>query len=84
MANTKIILIIFFAAKDGSDHELLTSKFRLKLKTIGKIIRAFRYDLNHVPYNYAVELRNRFKGLDLTDRVPKELWRRFITLYKRR
>ena len=74
MVNTKIILIIFFAAKDGSDHELLTSKFRLKLKTIGKIIRAFRYDLNQAPYNYAVELRNRFKGLDLTDRMPEEPW----------
>ena len=58
----------------GSDHELLISKFRLKLKRIGKTIRPFRYDLNQIPYDYTVEVRNRFKGLDLTDRVPDELW----------
>ena len=58
----------------GSDHELLIAKFRLKLKKVGKITRPFRYDLNQIPYNYTVEVRNRFKGLDLRDRVPEELW----------
>ena len=58
----------------GSDHELLIAKFRLKLKKVGKIIRPFRYDLNQIPYDYTVEVRNRFKGLDLIDRVPDELW----------
>ena len=50
------------------------AKFRLKLKTVGKTSRPFRYDLNQIPYNYTVEVRNRFKGLDLIDRVPEELW----------
>ena len=78
MVNTKIRLIIFFAAKDGealnsqqkqdreltgSGHELLIVKFRLKLKKVGKITRPFRYDLNQIPYDYTVT--NRFKGLDL-------------------
>ena len=58
----------------GSDHELLSAKFRLKLKKVGKTIRPFRYDLNQIPYDYTVEVRNRFKGLDLIDRVPDELW----------
>ena len=58
----------------GSDHELLIDKFRLKLKKVGKTIRPSRYDLSQIPYNYTVEVRNRFKGLDLIDRVPKELW----------
>ena len=89
MVNTKIRLIIFFAAKDGetipsarprlganccSDHELLIVRFRLKLKKVGKTTRPFRYDLNQIPYNYTVEVRSRFKGLDLIDRVPDELW----------
>ena len=90
MVNTEIRLIIFFAAKDeealysqqktrlgadcGSDHKLFTAKFRLKLKKVGKTARPFRYDLNQIPYDYTVEVRNRFKGLDLTDRVPDELW----------
>ena len=89
MVNTEIRLIIFFAAKDGealysqektrpgadcgSDHELLVAKFRLKLKKVGKTTRPFRYDLNQIPYDYTVEVRNRFKGQDLTDRVPGEL-----------
>ena len=88
MANTKIRLIIF-AAKDGealysqhkqdreltgSDHEVLIDKFRLKLKKVGKISRPFRYGLNQIPYNYTVDVTNRFKGLDLIDRVPEELW----------
>ena len=93
MVNTEIRLIIFFAAKDGeaiysqqktrlgaeggSDHELLISKFRLKLKKVGKTIRPFRYDLNQIPYNYTVVVRNRLKGLDLIDRVPEELWTKF-------
>ena len=55
----------------GSDHELLIAKFRLKLKQVGKTTR---HDLNQIPYDYTVEVRNRFKGLDLIDRVPDELW----------
>ena len=89
MANTKIRLIIFFAGEDGeaiqsaktrpgancgSDHELLIAKVRLKLKKVGKTTRPFRYDLNQIPYDYMVEVRNRFTGLDLIDRVPDELW----------
>ena len=58
----------------GSDHELLVVKFRLKLKTVGTTTRPFRYDLYQFPYEYTVEVRNRFKGLDLIDRVPDELW----------
>ena len=58
----------------GSDHELLIGKFRFKLKKVGKTTRPFRYDLNQIPYDYTVEVRNRFKGLDLIDRVPDELW----------
>ena len=58
----------------GSDHELLIAKFRLKLKKVGKLSRSFRYDLNQIPCNYTVEVRNRFKGLNLIDRVPYELW----------
>ena len=61
-------------ADSGSDHELLIAKFRLKLEKVGKTTRPFMYDLNKIPYNYTVEVRNRFKGLDLTDRVPEELW----------
>ena len=57
----------------GSDHELLITKFRLKLKKVGETTRPFRYDLNQIPYDYTVEVRNRFKGLDLTDRLPDEL-----------
>ena len=90
MVNTKIRLIIFFAAKDrealysehkqdreltvAQIHELLIAKFRLKLKKVGKTTRPFTYDLNQIPYDYTVEVRNRFKGLDLIDRVPDELW----------
>ena len=58
----------------GSDHELLTGKFRLKFKKVEKTTRSFRYDLNQIPYDYTVKVRNRFKGLDLIDRVPDELW----------
>ena len=58
----------------GSDHELLIAKFILKLKKVRKTTRPFRYDLNHIPYDYTLEVRNRFKGLDLIDRVPDELW----------
>ena len=89
MVNTKIRLIIFFTAKDGKalysqqkeDWELTVAqiitpyaKFRLKLKKVGKTTRPFRYDLNQTPYDYTVEVTNRFKGLDLTDKVPDELW----------
>ena len=83
----KIRLTMFFVAKDrealysqqkqdqlltSSDHELLTVKFRLKLKKIGKTTRPFRYDL--IKILYTIEVTNRFKGLDLIDRVPEELW----------
>ena len=87
MVNTKIRLIIFFAAKDGealysqqktrpradcgSDHELLIAKFRLKLKKVGKTTTPFRYDLNQIPYDYRGGVRNGFKGLDLIDRGPE-------------
>ena len=90
MVNTEIRLIISFAAKDGealysqqkirpgadcgSDHELLIARFRLKLKKAGKTTRRSRYDLNQIPYDYTVEIGNRFKELDLIDRVPDELW----------
>ena len=86
MVNIEIRLIIFFAVKGGgalysqqkqdcgSDHEFLIAKFRLKLKKVGKTTRPFRYDLNQIPYDYTVEVINRFKGIDLIDRVPDELW----------
>ena len=89
MVNTEIRLILFVAAKNGetiqsaktrpgadcaSDHELLIAKFRLKLKKVGESTRSFRYDLSQIPYYYTVEMRNKFKGLDLIDRVPVELW----------
>ena len=66
----------------GSDHELLIAKFRLKLKKVGKITRPFRYDLNQIPYNYIVEVTNRFKGLYLIECL-KNYGRRFVTLYGR-
>ena len=87
MVNTEIRLIIFFAAEDGEalysqqkqDLELtvaqiISSLFRLKLKKVGKTTRPFRYDLNQIPYDHTVEMMNRFKGLDLVDRVFEELW----------
>ena len=77
MVNTEIRLIIFFAAlysqqkQDradcGSDHELLIGKFRLQLKKVGKTTRPFRYDLNQIPYDYVVEVINRFKGINLIE-----------------
>ena len=94
MVNTKIRLIIFFAAKDGealysqqkqdwaltcSDHELLIAKLRLKLKKVGKTTRPLSYDLNQIPYNYTVEVTNRYKGLDLTECL-KNYGCRFMTL----
>ena len=97
MVNTKIRLIIFFAVKDGdslwsqqkqdcadcgSDHELLIAKFRLKLKKVGKTTRPFRYDLNQIPYDYTVEVTNRFKGLDLIECLKNYVWR-FVTLYRK-
>ena len=99
MVNIEIRLIIFFAAKDGEalysqqkqEQELtvaqimnsLISKFRLKLKTVEKTTRPFRYDLNQIPYDYTVEVRNRFKGLDLTYTVPDELWMEVCVIYRR-
>ena len=97
MVNNEIRLIIFFAAKDGSsvqsaktrpgadcgsDHELLITKFRLKLKKVGKTTRPFRYDLHQIPYDYTVEVRNRFKGLDLIDCLMN-YGIRFVTLCRR-
>ena len=64
-------------AECGSDHELLIAKYRLKLKKVGKTTRPFRYDLNQNPYDYTVEVRNRFKGPALIDRMPDELWTEF-------
>ena len=87
MVNIKIKLIIFFVAEDGevlnsqkkqeeadcgSDHELLMAKSRLKLKKVGKTTRPLRYYLNQISYDYTVEVTNRFKGLDPTDRMPEE------------
>ena len=97
MISTEMRLIIFFAAKNGevlsaktrpgadcgSDHELLIAKFRLKLKKVGKTTKPFRYDLNQIPYNYAMEVTNRFKRLDLIECL-KNYGRRFMTLYRRR
>ena len=89
MVNTEIRLILFFAAglrssiqsaktrpgaDCGSDHELLIDKIRLKLKKVGKTTRPFRYGLNQISYDYTVEVTNRFKGLDLMDILPVELW----------
>ena len=66
----------------GTGHELLTTKFRLKLKTVGKTTRPFRYDLNQISYNNTVEVTNRFKGLDLIECLKNYEWR-FLTLYRR-
>ena len=66
-----------------SDHELLIAKLRLKLKKVGKTTRPFRYDLNQILYDYTVEVTNRFKGLDLIDRVLKNYGWKFVTLYRR-
>ena len=65
---------IRLGADCGSDHEFLIEKFRLKLKTIWKSTRPFRYDLNQIPYDYIVEVTNRYNALDLMDTVPEELW----------
>ena len=97
MVNTEIRLIIFFEVKHGealytqqktrpgadcgSDNELLVAKFRLKLKKVGKTARPFRYDLNQIPYDYTVEVRNRFKGLDLIECL-KNYGQRFVTFYR--
>ena len=62
----------------GSDHEPRTAKFTLKLKKVGETTRPFRNDLNQIPYDYTVQVTNRFKGLDLMDRVPEELWMKFL------
>ena len=99
MVKTKIRLIILFAAKNGkalygqqktrpgadygSEHELLIAKFRLKLKKVGKTRRPFKYDLNQILYDYTMEVRNRFKGLDLIECLKNYGWR-LVTLYRRR
>ena len=94
MVNTEIRLIIFFAAENEAqqkqDWELtmaqimnsLFAKFRLKLKKVGKTMRPFSFDLNQIPYHYTVEVRNRFKGLDLKECLMNYGWR-FMTLYRR-
>ena len=98
MVNTEIRLIIFFCSQRwrssiqsakirlgadcGSDHELLIAKFRRKLKKVGKTTRPFRYDLNQIPYDYTVEVTNRFNALDLIECL-KNYGQRFITLYRR-
>ena len=82
MVSTAIRLVIFPVVSKkkrlgvgcGSDHELLIAKFRLELKKIGKTTRPFRYDPNQILYEYTLEVKNRFKGLDLIDRMPDELW----------
>ena len=66
----------------GSDYELLIAKFRLKWKKVGKTTRLFRYDLNQIPYDYTVEVTNRFKGLELIEHL-KNYGQRFVTLYRR-
>ena len=98
MVNTKIRLIIFFCSQRwrnsiqsaktrlgadcGPDHELLTAKFRLKSKKVGKTTRPFRYDLNQISYDYTVEVTNRLKGLDLIECLKNYGWR-FVMLYSR-
>ena len=98
MVSTEIRLTILFIAKDGEalkqsgktrpgancgpDHELLIVTFRLKLRKVGKTTRASRYDLNQIPYNYIVEVTNRFKGLDLIECL-ENYGQRFVTLYRR-
>ena len=97
MVNTEIRLIIIFQPKMeklytvsknktgadcGSDHKLLIAKFRLKLKKVGKTTRPLRYDLNQIPYDYTVEVRNRFKRVDIIECL-KNYGQRFVTLYRR-
>ena len=67
----------------GSDHEILIAKFRLQLKKVEKTTRPFQYDLNQIPYDYTVEVTNRFKGFDLINRVHENYAQRFLTLYRR-
>ena len=67
----------------GLDHELVIAQFRFKLKKVGKTTTAFRYDINQIPYDYTVEVRNRFKGLDLIDSVPDEIWTEVHDIYRR-
>ena len=74
MTGSKHLVKIRPGTNCGSDHELLIEKFRLKLKKVGKTTRPFRCDLIQIPYDYTVEVTNRFKGLGLIDRVPEELW----------
>ena len=83
MEKLKQLVETTLGADYGTDHELLIAKSILKLKKVGKTTRLLRYDLNQIPLNYTVEMRNRFKGLDLIDRVPEEYGWRFIILYRR-
>ena len=70
-------------AECGSDYELLTAKFRLKLKKLGRTPRSLRYDLNQIPHDYTVEVTNRFKGLDQIDKVPEELWKEICDILQK-
>ena len=97
MANIEIRMIIFFATKDGealyksktrlgadcgSDHEILIAKLRLKIKKVGETTMPFKYNLNQIPYNYTVEVTNKFKGLGLMNKVPEELWMEVCNIIK--
>ena len=73
---------LYTVSSCGSDHELLTAKFRHKLKKVENTTRPFRYDLSQIPYDNTVEVRNRFKGLDLIECLKNYGWR-FMTLYRR-
>ena len=88
MVNTKVRLIIFFAAKDGklytvSKNKTVAQIMNFLITKVGKTTRPFKYDLNQIPYNYKVEVTNEFKGLDQIDRVHKNYRQRFMTLYRR-
>ena len=97
MVNAELRLIIFFAAKDREGpysqqtqdlelmvaHEFLTVKFRFKLKKVGKTSSPFSYDLNQTPYDYTVEVTNRFQGLDLIDTMPDEVWTEFHNIVQK-
>ena len=89
LCSLKPQMAMFYTAKTrpeadcGSDHELLVAKIRLKLKKVGKTIRPFRYDLDQIPYGFTVEVTNKFKGLNLVDRVLGSCGKRSRTLYRR-
>ena len=73
-SQSEMMSVLRLGADCGSDHELLIGQFRLKLKKVEKTTRPFRYELKQIPYAYTVDVRNRFKGLDIIDRVSDEIW----------